>query len=73
MKVSDAIEWLSTYDGDTELGVVATFPGLDGWKVASWAITYGEAEGLPVLEMDVYEADFDYPSFERASNQGSSE
>lgn len=66
MKVDDVVLWLQEHDLDDSVGVIVSFPQVDGWEVASWDVYPTEEEGLPCLMVSVYGADFDYPGPERA-------
>ena len=48
MNARQAMDWLEDLDPEAEIAVTAKFPGLDGWRVTSWAVSTGEAEGCPV-------------------------
>lgn len=66
MNARQAMDWLEDLDPEAEIAVTAKFPGLDGWRVTSWAVSTGEAEGCPSLEISVEGTDFDYPAPSRA-------
>lgn len=48
MNARQAMDWLEGLDPEAEIAVTAKFPGLDGWRVTSWAVSTGEAEGCPL-------------------------
>lgn len=58
MNARQAMDWLEDLDPEAEIAVTAKFPGLDGWRVTSWAVSTGEAEGCPSLEISVEGTDF---------------
>ena len=63
MLARDLADFLDGADPRDEVCVEVAFPELGGWVVGSYSYVAGRTEeGPPSLRVEVWGADFDYPS-----------
>jgi hypothetical protein len=58
---------LEGFDGDSEVAIEVSFPGLDGWAIKTYSFSYSSDDDSngPKLGMSVHGSDFDYPEILR--------